>query len=383
MIRCVLLVLLLTGLVSSVQAAQQEHEQKVRQAKDNLEQVERQIDETHQQLASVQKNAESLFQKLQETGRKLRQAVRLLKKQKRESVRLKKEVKAQKTQLEDEKKRSAVLQKQLQTRLVALYKSGEIGSVRMLFSAQSPNQLLQDYDFMQRLMHYDKKLLASFRDQQQRTELELERYKMIQAEQQAALEKQRLRQKELNRLQQKQKQQLAKLRGDEAMLASILRELEEKAGRLNDLLGQLETTKPDNYTGTSDFAAAQGHLPWPVPGEVRVPFGRGYHPDLGTRYDSRGVEIAVTGDVPIRAVWGGRVAFAQAFRGFGHLLILDHGAGYYTLYAQASHLSYKKGDVVAKGDVVGYSGFEGNDIVYFEIRQGSQAVDPMTWLSSN
>lgn len=383
MIRSVVLVLLFAGTVSTVQAVEEDHDQKVRQTRESLEQVERQIDATEQELSTVKKKAESLFRKVQETARKLRQAERLVKKQKRESARLQKEVATQKTLLEEEKNRSSVLQKQLQTRLVALYKSGEIGSVRMLFSSQSPNQLLQDSDFMQRLMRYDQQLLASYREQQQRTEMELERYKILQSEQQKALEKQQRRQQELDRLEKEQKQQLAKLRGDEAMLASVLMDLEEKADRLNSLLGQLESNRPEHYTDSSGFKAAQGHLPWPVSGEVRVPFGRGYHPDLGTRYDSHGIEIAVEGDVAIRAVWGGRVAFAQAFRGYGNLLILDHGQAYYTLYAQASHLSYKKGDVVQKGDVIGYSGFEGNDVVYFEIRQGSQAVDPMTWLSSH
>lgn len=82
----------------------------------------------------------------------------------------------------------------------------------------------------------------------------------------------------------------------------------------------------------------------------------------------------------MRAVAAGKVAFSKPFRGFGNLLILDHGDGYYTLYAQASQLLHKVGDVVAAGDKVALSGFGGNDTVYFEIRQRGTPLDPLQWL---
>jgi septal ring factor EnvC (AmiA/AmiB activator) len=76
----------------------------------------------------------------------------------------------------------------------------------------------------------------------------------------------------------------------------------------------------------------------------------------------------------------GKVVFAKPFRGFGNLLILDHGGGYYTLYAQARQLVKKVGEVVAAGDTVGISGFGDNKKIYFEIRQRGTPLNPLQWL---
>lgn len=381
--RLLLAMLILIGGLPGMVHSSSDHDTKTREMRENLQQVEQRIGATQQQIEQVRAAAEEQFNLLQSTGRKLRQARSMVKQQERETRRLQREVSAQKERLDQERAESRSMQRQLQTRLVALYKSGEIGMTRMLLSARSPNEMLQDYEFMQLLMRHDRNLLDSFREQLARTEAELRRYEELSAAREEALEEQRRRQQQLAALQKDQKRQLDRLKNDRQALEAVLQELESQATRLSDLLARLESSRPSPYTGDSAFSRQQGRLPWPVGGTIRLPFGRGYHPDLGTRYDSHGIEIAADKDTPIRAVWDGRVAFAQPFRGFGNLMILDHGDGYYTLYAQASHLSFKAGDRVQKGEVLGYSGFEGNDVVYFEIRQGSTPVDPQLWLTDH
>jgi septal ring factor EnvC (AmiA/AmiB activator) len=115
---------------------------------------------------------------------------------------------------------------------------------------------------------------------------------------------------------------------------------------------------------------------------VKVGFGTGRHAELGTLYESHGIEISASNDQPISAVWQGNVVFANWFKGYGNLLIVDHGSSYYTLYAQASRLAKKVGDLVQKGEIVAFSGFEGNDAVYFEIRRRGTPLDPADWLGS-
>ena len=187
----------------------------------------------------------------------------------------------------------------------------------------------------------------------------------------------------MNEAGQAKKQLLAGLRSDEAKLTVALDDLRAKAARLADLVKKLETSKAQPYTGEGDdFSAQKGRLKWPVTGKVRIGFGTTRHPDLGTLIESNGLEIVVPPQTPIKAVWAGRVLYANPLKGFGNLMVIDHGDKYYTLYAHAARFSQKVGDLVAPGEVIAFSGFEGRDAVYFEIRHRGAPVDPGQWLAA-
>ena len=82
----------------------------------------------------------------------------------------------------------------------------------------------------------------------------------------------------------------------------------------------------------------------------------------------------------MNAVATGRVIFAKRLRGYGKLMIVDHGEKFYTLYAHVARFTKKLGDMVAAEEVIAFSGFEGRDAVYFEIRQRGKPIDPSSWL---
>ncbi|MEJ2699738.1 MAG: peptidoglycan DD-metalloendopeptidase family protein, partial [Desulfuromonadales bacterium] len=175
---------------------------------------------------------------------------------------------------------------------------------------------------------------------------------------------------------------LARVRRDRTALSARLSELQEKARDLAALVKKLESEKGREYTPeTGIFSRQKGHLPWPVEGRIKVGFGTWRHPELGTMYESQGIEIAALANRPIDAVWDGEVIFADRFKGYGNLIIVDHGDNYYSLYAQASRLVKKVGDKVKRGETLAYSGFEGADAVYFEIRHRGDPLDPRAWLS--
>lgn len=277
----------------------------------------------------------------------------------------------------------------LRRRLVALYKEGEVGPLKILFSAESPTELVQQFHYLTRILHYDKGLL--------------EEYRTILAEQQSKLD-------ELERLRQKKQQLLAleeshhkdaqegrllqtrllkQVQRDKEKLGENLAELQEKAKRLQQLIAELEKqaqqrsqqqTQPQSTPGASDFKAGKGKLNWPVSGQVLIGFGTKKDPELGTLYESNGFEIATGDNEPILAVADGRVAFADWFKGYGNLLILSHPGGYHTLYAQAAKLEHSIGTQIKAGQRLGFSGLDGRKSIYFEIRQNGAAVDPNVWL---
>lgn len=126
-----------------------------------------------------------------------------------------------------------------------------------------------------------------------------------------------------------------------------------------------------------DISKARGKLPWPVIGPVRTKFVPGASPPLC------GLTFGLEGDTPVRAVHWGKVVHNDVLRGLGRVVILLHGEDYYSLYAFLSESSLRIGQEVARGDIVGISGYVTtieDSGLYFELRQHQKAINPEPWL---
>jgi septal ring factor EnvC (AmiA/AmiB activator) len=102
---------------------------------------------------------------------------------------------------------------------------------------------------------------------------------------------------------------------------------------------------------------------------------------LGTKIESNGLEIEAAPLTEVKAVWAGRVLYASPLKGFGNLVVIDHGDKYYSLYGHVARFSQKVGDIVSPREVIAISGHEGRDAVYFELRHRGAPVDPTAWLA--
>jgi septal ring factor EnvC (AmiA/AmiB activator) len=154
-------------------------------------------------------------------------------------------------------------------------------------------------------------------------------------------------------------------------------ELREAARRLEEAIARLPAT------GGAGGGLQPGQMAWPVRGRVRQPFGRQRDREFGTETLRQGVEIAAEPGTPVRAVAPGRVLFADWFRGYGQMLIVDHGAGDLTVLAYLGQLAVEKGQMIRAGQEIGTVGEAGpvsGPGLYFEIRRGGRAVDPEPWL---
>ena len=166
---------------------------------------------------------------------------------------------------------------------------------------------------------------------------------------------------------QEQGQTLAGLRRDETRLQKLL----------EDLRLELERIPADRPRGRP-FTERRGQLPWPAAGELKARFGEPR--TAAPPWD--GVLIAPPAGAEVRAIHRGRVAFAEWLRGFGLLLILDHGDGYMSLYGHNDSLLKETGEWVEVGEPVSVAGSSGGATevgVYFAIRHRGQALDPAAW----
>lgn len=192
---------------------------------------------------------------------------------------------------------------------------------------------------------------------------------------------------------------LAAVRDDRATHERMAAELEEASRRLEALvqaLGRRATpravARPASVRpGEGDaphppavgLGALRGRLPWPTDGRMVAGFGRQVHPRFGTETFRSGIDIEAEEGALIRAVYAGTVLYRGWLRGYGNLIILDHGVGYYTVYAHASELLVEEGDRVKAGQGiarVGETGSLAGPRLYFEVRYEGRPQDPEQWL---
>ncbi len=159
--------------------------------------------------------------------------------------------------------------------------------------------------------------------------------------------------------------------------AAVQREL---ASARSNLATMLQRAQP---TSSTRFSALRGKLPWPVVGALSGRFGEVVQRELGTTTTRQGIAIrAVIGD-PVLAVASGRVAYAGWMRGYGQMVLIDHGEHYHTLVAHLDRVNVHAGEQVTAGAVlgnVGETGWQEGPHLAFELRRASAAIDPLAWL---
>lgn len=177
---------------------------------------------------------------------------------------------------------------------------------------------------------------------------------------------------------------LLSLKQEKSVNEATLKDLEESSANLWAMIRLAEEGKKAPERPAAE--AAGRRLPWPLNGRVLTTFGMQRHPEFGTMVFRRGIEIAAREGDEVRAVEGGQVAWADWYRGYGRLVIIEHAGTLYSLYGHLSGLDVKRGDRVEQGQVIGRAGDTGSlkgTKLYFELRRNGEAEDPLTWLSAS
>ncbi|MEK7874848.1 MAG: peptidoglycan DD-metalloendopeptidase family protein, partial [Pseudomonadota bacterium] len=170
------------------------------------------------------------------------------------------------------------------------------------------------------------------------------------------------------------------LKRNENRLASLVERLGRMLARARPETLRNERL-PDASGDGSPFAQLKGRLNLPVRGELRNRFGS---PREDSGLSWKGLFIAAPAGQEVRAIAAGRVVFADWLRGFGNLLIIDHGGGYMSLYGNNESLYKQVGAATLGGETVaavGNSGGNADSGLYFEIRHQGKAFDPLAWIN--
>lgn len=291
---------------------------------------------------------------------------------------------------------------EIERRLSSLYKAGELGALRMFFSAESFPQLAENIRYMRSILENDKRIFLEYNqkiDQLKGLKVVLER---------DALKKERImtgieqKKREIEEEKTKKATYLGKVRQDRKSYEASLKELQANATRLQAMLTRLDALRRRKLTSRHEkpgaklkplaelppvpdrgFGSQKGHMSLPVRGEIIESYGKHKHPDFNSFTFSKGLSISASSGTEFKSIYEGTVIFADYFKGFGNMIIVDHGGGYFTLYAHASRLTKKVGAEVARHESIGTVGdvdSSKGSMLYFEIRHQGKPVDPAGWV---
>jgi septal ring factor EnvC (AmiA/AmiB activator) len=345
------------------------------------------IEESRDRVAHFEREERGLLDALDAIERTSALLERDLARARRRATQARKALAVAEEQAKDSAERVATLERAMSRRAVALYRTGELGAMPLLFSAGSLREFLSRIQMLRRLLAHDAALLARHREAERALAEAREQAARAAAERSAAQTALDERSRQLRAERDRKRSLALRMKDSRAHERAALAELETAARALETAVAALPAGPPAPVGRRPErpFSTLHGRLEAPVRGRVARGFGREVDPEFRTETFRKGVEFAVPEGTPVRAVAAGRVRYAGRFRGYGNTVILDHGEQYFTVSAHLSQLAVEVGDWVEAGESIALSGESGSlsgAQLYFELRRGSTALDPRDWLKS-
>ena len=300
----------------------------------------------------------------------------------------------------------AVLQKHMKKRLAAYYRLGDIGMINVFFSSTSLPDLLKFQEFFQKMLRYDQQVVTKYRLKiamlkQVRIELDDEKKRLT-----TAIARVKEQQMELSETRQARQELLVRVNTEKKLYQRAVAEMEKAAVQLTATMTQLETetaaararkeyekikdyplipVKKRRPPYLKNFSAQKGRLDPPAKGVIIKKFGENSSGKFGVSTFENGIDIQTLPGENILSIFDGKVVYADFLRGYGKMIIIDHGQQYYSLVAGLGVILQEVGSQVKTGDIVATASEHTGLLrqgLHLEIRHGSNPQNPLDWLNS-
>ena len=264
---------------------------------------------------------------------------------------------------------------ELFSRLTALYKMERVPTEGLLLASTSYLDLLRLDKYLRVIIDYDARLVETYRHQVVLNERYQEELIQDQFQWQRNISEIEKKKKEITKVSGEKRALLKSIQNQKVVYQKVILELEERAKELQMLVDKLEREKGLLVYGKPKHESFKGKLTSPVQGKVI---------SLFKEKGQNGIEIRAPLGAEVRAILSGKVLYADWFKGFGNIVIIDHGDHTFTVSGYCSELLKKAGDEVSQGETIALVGSAGSlkgPCLYFEIRHHGKPQDPMEWLS--
>jgi septal ring factor EnvC (AmiA/AmiB activator) len=376
--RLIPLLLFMTVLCTPSQPAYGAVRNEPASKQDQINQIEEDLSREREQFLKFGEKEKDLLKDLSSLEREIEEKKQNLKDLEESATRVTKELNEGQAKLAELENALSEVEDRLGRRLDAFYKYAKRGYVRLLATSKGLDVLRKRIKYLKAIMKNDLTLMNTMADLQQ------------QYRQQILGVKDKLL--ELNRLQKTENSSMASLKEDidkrvillmkihkeKEFYQTAVKELGMAAQNLKETILKLDKKRDGKLLPLPDnFEESKGKLPLPLNGKiVRDESGSGQN-------GSKGIFVEAPSGAKVKAVFPGRVDFSGALKGYGQVIVINHGSRYFTVSAQLARRYKEAGESVKAGDVIGslpeINSMERSSL-YFEIRQGAGNLDPLKWL---
>ncbi|MDR1916788.1 MAG: peptidoglycan DD-metalloendopeptidase family protein [Synergistaceae bacterium] len=275
----------------------------------------------------------------------------------------------------------------LRGRMVAMYKYGGAAEFSLFMSATGTQDALSTSYLLARIAEQDKSLISELTIQKKALDIakaDLEKQKQDLENRNKELEKQKVA---IQRTSQERNKLLQQVRKDKALFQAeqdeLLKASNELKGKVNDLLAAKKRMQKEANSASTPIYYKGGKLAWPLRGKITSNYGSRIHPVFKTKTTHTGIDIDGNRGDPVRAAADGEVLYTGWLRGYGQVVILDHGGDLTTVYAHLSGIDTVENAKIKTGDKIGRVGSTGvatGNHLHFEVRVNGNTTNPMKYL---
>ncbi len=386
-----ILVILILFLLFCLPGNSESYNQKIDEEKARLKKIEEQMQTVKKELDNLQKEEKGYLEALHKIEKLLSETEKELDSIEKDIELVKKEL----TQLEDELAKNNQLLKErakiLEDRLRDIYKHDRLNYLVILLNSKNFTDFLNYYQYIKSILKADREIIENISQQIREIEekkLSLENRREILD----LLQKEVVKEKENIEYSLKAKKSIIdKINTQKAAYLKSLEELEQSSQEIRGIIEQIyqqqkeeAKTKPEVKQDSGVvLTPKKGIFALPVQGKVISNFGRQLNDDFNTYTFNSGIDISAPLGEVVKAAASGEVIYIGSIKGYGQIVIIDHGGRTTTLYAHLSKIIVQVGDQVKKGAIiaqVGDSGGVSTPRLHFEVRVEGKPTDPMNWL---
>ncbi|MDP2969842.1 MAG: peptidoglycan DD-metalloendopeptidase family protein [Deltaproteobacteria bacterium] len=368
--------LILTLVLPSLQASRKDQiEKDITQKKKDLGDIKKDISSTRKKEKEIRGRESSILGNLNSLETELYKKEKELKQMEGQLVQIRERLRQTRDQIAMLNNGLERTRGELFSRLTALYKMGRTPPETILLTSQSFPDLLKIDKYFRVIINSDARLVETYQYQVALKERYQEELTRDQRQWERDISEVGKKKAEIQSIKKEKQALLKSIQNQKVVYQALIKELEERAKNLQTLVQKLEREKSLLSYGKAKPENFKGRLTPPVHGKVI---------SLFKERGQNGIEIQSAMGTEIRAVLPGKVLYADWFKGFGNIVIIDHGEHVFTVSGYCSQLLKKAGEEVAQGEVIGLVGSTGSlkgPSLYFEIRHQGKPQDPMDWIS--
>jgi septal ring factor EnvC (AmiA/AmiB activator) len=350
-------------------------EKDITQKKKDLKDLRKELSTTKEKEKRIQKKESSILESLHQIENELYTKEKGLKQMETQLAQTKWRLHQTKNQILNLNQGIERTKEELLSRLIALYKMGRTPPEVFLLTSESYLDLLKIDKCLRVVIDFDARLADTYRYQVALKERYQNELIEDQLQWQRNISEVEQKKGEINKVRGAKQAFLKSIQDQKAVTQKVIEELEGRTKELQALVEKLEREKSLLAYKKSKPEPNKGRLLPPVQGSVISQF---------KEKGQNGIEIRAPMETEVRAILPGKVLYADWFKGFGNMVIIDHGDHTFTVSAYCSHLLKKEGDAVSQGETIARVGSAGSlkgPCLYFEIRHRGKPQDPMDWIS--